>query len=249
MTFLDDLMIAAGRDQGMMRHAKPLWRWLNDVRLPIPRPIVAALYAERQARHVWVPLAAKFFYREALVRYRCTSVGRRLQIEGRIPDIEGNGKVIIGDNVRIGPNCSWFVGHKVSTDASLVVGNNVSLGYRGMISVVTTVTIGDRTMLAGGVSIFDNPSHPISPRKRFHHEPIDLDDAKPVVIGRNCWLGGGAVILRGVTIGDNSIVAAGSIVTKPIPANVLAGGVPATILREFDDDTIASDWEAVASMR
>src|SRR5262245_35384843 len=221
MAFLDDLLIAASRNEGVLRYARPMWRWLNDVRLPIPRPIVAALYAERRSRAIWIPLVAKFLYREALVRYRCESVGRRLQIEGRIPDIDGNGKVFIGDDVRIGEHCSWFVGHKVSENATLTIGNGVSVGYRGLISVAKSVTIGDRTLLAGHISIFDNPSHPMSPRRRFHHEPYDLDEAKPVVIGRNCWIGGGAYILSGVTIGDNSIVAAGSIVTKPVPPNTL----------------------------
>jgi acetyltransferase-like isoleucine patch superfamily enzyme len=249
MAFLDDLLVAAGRDQGLMRHAKPMWRWLNEVRLPIPRPIVAALYAERQSRQIWVPLAAKFLYREALVRYRCHSVGRRLQIEGRIPDIEGNGKVSIGDNVRIGPHCSWFVGHKVSEEATLTIGNNVSVGYRGLISVVKSVSIGDRTMLAGNISIFDNPSHPMSPRRRFYHEPFELDESEPVEIGRNCWIGGNAYILRGVTIGDNSIVAAGSIVSKSVPPNTLAGGIPAKVIRELPDDLNESDWEAVSAMR
>ncbi|HEY9225504.1 MAG TPA: acyltransferase [Gemmatimonadaceae bacterium] len=247
MAFLDDVLIAARREQGVLRYAKPMWRWLNEIRFPIPRPVVAALYAERQARAIWVPLAAKFLYREALVRYRCHSVGRRLQIEGRIPDIEGHGKVIIGDNVRIGEHCSWFVGHKVSQEASLTIGNGVSMGYRGMISIAKSVSIGDRTLLAGHVSIFDNPSHPMSPRKRFMHEAYDLDEAEPVVIGRNCWIGGNAYVLRGVTIGDNSIVAAGSVVTKSVPPNTLVGGTPAKVLRELPDDLTEADWEAAAA--
>lgn len=249
MAYLDDLIIKASRGEGVMRHARPLWHKLNDVHLPIPRPIAAALYAERRSRSIWMPLVAKFLYREPLLRYRCHSVGRRLQIEGRIPDIDGNGTITIGDNVRIGEHCSWFIGHKMSEGATLAIGNDVSVGYRGMISAAKSVSIGDRTLLAGHVAIFDNPSHPMSPRGRFHHEPYDLAEAEPVVIGRNCWIGSNAYILGGVTIGDNSIVAAASVVTKSVPPNTLVGGVPARVLRELPDDLTDAEWAAAEVAR
>jgi acetyltransferase-like isoleucine patch superfamily enzyme len=248
MTTLEEMMIAAGREKGLMRYAKPFWRWINEVRLPMIRPFWGALYAERQLRMYWLPLMLKFMYREPLMRYRCASIGRRLQLEGVIPEIEGGGRITIGDNVRIGPRCSWVVGHKVSNDdATLVIGNSVSVGYQNMISVVKSVRIGDRTLLAGNVSIYDNPSHPMSPRRRFHHQPFDLDEAEPVVVGRNCWIGSNAFVLRGVTIGDNSIVAAASVVTKPVPPNVLVGGTPAKILRELPNDL--PDWELSGTPR
>ncbi len=242
MALFDDLLIAAGREQGAMRHAKSFYRWLQDVRLPMIRPVFGALYAERQARAVWAPLLAKILYREPLLRYRCHSVGRPLQLEGVIPEIGGNGRIIIGDNVRIGPKCSWDIGHKVSTGALLVIGDDVSVNYQNIMSVVTSLHIGDRTMLAGGVSIYDNPSHPMSPRKRFHHEAFSLEDCAPVMIGRNCWIGSRAFVLKGVTVGDNSIVAAGSVVTKDVPPNVLVGGSPARLLRELPDDLPPSAW-------
>ncbi|HWG35115.1 MAG TPA: acyltransferase [Gemmatimonadaceae bacterium] len=249
MALLDDLLISAGREKGVMRHAKPLWRRLNELRLPVFRPLASFLYAERQSRSIWLPLLLKFVYREPLLRYRCESVGRRLQLEGAIPEIGGDGRIAIGDNVRIGPQCSWYVGHKVSVGAELRIGNDVGVGYRNFMSVVKSIEIGDRTMLASGVAIFDNPSHPMSPRQRFFHEPFELDDAAPVVIGRNCWIGSNAFVLKGVTIGDNSIVAAASVVTKPVPPNVLVGGAPAKILRELPHDLFEADWEEVANSR
>ena len=228
-----------------MRHAKPLWRWMNEVHFPVIRPIVGALYAERQLRAIWWPLLAKIVYREPLLRYRCESVGRRLQLEGEIPEIIGDGAVIIGSNVRIGPRCSWFVGHKVSPSAVLRIGNDVSVNYQNTISVATSVSIGDRTMIAGNVSIFDNPSHPLSPYKRFIHAPFELQECEPVTIGRNCWVGSQAIILRGVSIGDNSIVAAGSVVTKSVPPNTLVAGVPAKIAKELPNDLLEGDWEGL----
>ena len=60
-----------------------------------------------------------------------------------------------------------------------------------------------------------------------------LEYAQPIHVGNNVWIGGGVKIMSGVTIGDNTVIAAGSIVTKDIPANVLAGGVPCRVIREL----------------
>ena len=90
----------------------------------------------------------------------------------------------------------------------------------------TDVFIGDNTMIGPNVTIA-TAQHPISPALRELAYQYNL----PVRIGRNVWLGSGAVILPGVTIGDNSVIGAGSVVTKDIPANVVAVGVPCKVLR------------------
>jgi acetyltransferase-like isoleucine patch superfamily enzyme len=117
----------------------------------------------------------------------------------------------------------------------LIIGNRVSINYRNIISVAKSVRIGDDTLIAGDVAIFDNISHPISPAKRLARAPITAGDVAPVVIGRNVWIGIGSIVLRGVTIGDNSIVAAGSVVTKSVPPNTLVAGNPAVPIKEIGD--------------
>ncbi|MEO8199502.1 MAG: DapH/DapD/GlmU-related protein [Gemmatimonadota bacterium] len=91
-------------------------------------------------------------------------------------------------------------------------------------------------MIAGNVSIFDNTSHPVSPARRLAHQPITEQDVAPVIIGTNCWIGLNSIILRGVTIGDNSIVAAGSVVTKSVPPNSIVAGNPARLVKSIVDD-------------
>jgi maltose O-acetyltransferase len=98
------------------------------------------------------------------------------------------------------------------------------------------VRIGDDTLIAGNVQIYDNISHPLSPERRLRHDPFTLEESSPVVIGKNCWIGNQAIIMRGVTIGDNSIVAAGAIVTKSVPSNVLVAGNPARIIKSIEDE-------------
>ena len=94
----------------------------------------------------------------------------------------------------------------------------------------THIYIGDYTMLAPNV-IIATAAHPILPELREKQYQYNL----PVRIGRNCWLGAGAIVLPGVTIGDNTVIGAGSVVTKDIPANVVAVGNPCRVLREISD--------------
>lgn len=90
------------------------------------------------------------------------------------------------------------------------------------------ITIGDDVQIAPGVHIY-TATHPIDPVKR----KSGLESALPVVIESGVWLGGGVIVCPGVTIGANSVIGAGSVVTKSIPANVVAAGNPCQIIRNI----------------
>ena len=94
----------------------------------------------------------------------------------------------------------------------------------------THIYIGDYTMLGPNV-VIATAGHPILPDLR----PLAYQYNMPVHIGKNCWLGAGVLVLPGVTIGDNTVIGAGSVVTKDIPANVVAVGNPCRVLREIND--------------
>lgn len=195
------------------------------------RPIVGLLYHERFLRSELWHLFLKIIYREPLLRYRCESIGRRLSLEGEIPEISGNGKITLGSDVTIGRRNSWFVGFPCSTNAEVVIGSNTRIGYQNILAAATSIRIGDNVRFASNVCIFDNPSHPVEPSRR--NEPFRLDEAAPVSIGDNVWIGMNCFVMRGVTIGDNSVIAAGSIVTRSIPANCIAAGAPAKVIRSI----------------
>ena len=95
----------------------------------------------------------------------------------------------------------------------------------------THIYVGDHTMIGPNVTLAA-AAHPISPKLRRAAYQYNL----PIHIGRNCWLGAGVTVLPGVTIGDNSVIGAGSIVTKDIPANVVAVGNPCRVLRKIDPE-------------
>jgi acetyltransferase-like isoleucine patch superfamily enzyme len=234
---IDALLMSARRgDRGIMRYARRAWRGVLGLRLPVFRPLFGLLYAEWNLRQTYGPLVLKFLYREPLLRYRCERVGARLQLGGSLPMIIGDGRIEIGDDVGIDTRNTWLVGFKVSESAELIIGDRVFIGYQNVLSVARSIRIGDDTMLAGNVKIFDNISHPLSPARRLRHDSFTLDECAPVVIGRNVWIGDGAVIMRGVTIGDNSVVAASSVVTRSVPPNTLVAGNPAVVKKEIGDE-------------
>lgn len=94
----------------------------------------------------------------------------------------------------------------------------------------THVYVGDYTMFGPNVTIA-TAGHPILPELRIQGYQYNM----PVHIGKNCWLGAGVIVLPGITIGDNVVIGAGSIVTKDIPSNVVAVGNPCRILRKVNE--------------
>lgn len=109
-------------------------------------------------------------------------------------------------------------------------GNYIYVNY-GMTCVDDThIYVGDYTMFGPNVTIA-TAGHPILPELRQKGLQYNM----PVRIGKNCWIGAGAILMPGVTIGDNVVIGAGSIVTKDIPSNVVAVGNPCRVMREVGE--------------
>ncbi|WP_301173854.1 sugar O-acetyltransferase [Actinomadura geliboluensis] len=93
---------------------------------------------------------------------------------------------------------------------------------------VAPITIGSDVQIGPNVQLL-TPTHPLDPERRR----AKLEASEPIVIEDNVWLGGGAIVLPGVTIGENSVIGAGAVVTKDVPANVVAVGNPARVIRSL----------------
>ena len=120
------------------------------------------------------------------------------------------------------------------------------MGPDSTISCVNHVEIGRDTAIAFGVTIIDHNNHPLNPadRRYMRHTPHRSEerapmyaDNKPIIIGENVLVGANSRIQKGVTIGDNAIIAANSVVTHDVPANAIAAGNPARIVKEHIDET------------
>ena len=111
------------------------------------------------------------------------------------------------------------------------VGKNFFANYNCTILDVGTVTIGDNCQMAPNVAIY-TAGHPLHPDTRRTAWEYGI----PVTIGHDVWLGGSVVVCPGVTIGDNVVIGAGSVVTKDIPSNCVAAGNPCRVIREITDE-------------
>lgn len=109
-------------------------------------------------------------------------------------------------------------------------GKNIYANFNLTLVDDTHIYVGDYTMFGPNVTLA-TAGHPILPELRKEAYQYNA----PITIGKNCWIGAGAIILPGITIGDNVVIGAGSIVTKDIPSNVVAVGNPCKVLREVNE--------------
>ena len=130
----------------------------------------------------------------------------------------------LGENVWIEPDFRCEFGRNITID------DNVYINFGCVILDCADVFIGANTLLGPNVGIYP-VNHAIDAQERINGGCC----AKPVHIGRNVWFGGDVKVLAGVTIGDNTVIGTGSIVTKDIPANVIAVGNPCKVLRQITD--------------
>ena len=110
------------------------------------------------------------------------------------------------------------------------IGAGTFFNYDCLMLDVAPVTIGAACQVASRVQ-FLTATHPIDPGPRR----IGWESAMPIVVGDNVWLSGGVIVCPGVTIGEDTVVGAGAVVTRDLPAGVVAMGVPARVLREIGD--------------
>jgi acetyltransferase-like isoleucine patch superfamily enzyme len=155
------------------------------------------------------------------------------------------------ENVTAGPGLRFGVGSFVWAPRELSMGRNVSLGSNVRIEV--DGVIGDAVLIANSVGIVGRNDHEISrvgvairDGNWVGRFPKEL--SHPVTIGSDVWIGYAATVLSGVIIGDSSVIGAGSVVTKDVPANSIAVGNPARVVgQRFDAASFERHWEILSS--
>jgi acetyltransferase-like isoleucine patch superfamily enzyme len=191
----------------------------------------------KDLRPYWVKkawLRFRHWYAEQYLRPACDALGDHHTIMGpwyvRIS----------GPNIRIG-KCVTLIGERAAPvkigvwgreldSGSITIGDYVLVSPGTRISASDEITIGDSVMMANGVYITDSDWHGIYDRTARNGR------VTPVHIGDNVWIGDRATVLKGVTIGQNSVVAANAVVTRDVPANVVVAGNPARVVKELDPE-------------
>lgn len=131
----------------------------------------------------------------------------------------------VGENVWIEPDFRCEFGKNIT------IGDNVYINFGCIILDCSEVTIGSNTLLGPNIGLYA-ANHSTDATERINGGCY----GKPIHIGNNVWLGGDVKVLQGVTIGDNTIIGAGSIVTKDIPDNVIAVGNPCKVIRKITEE-------------
>ena len=165
--------------------------------------------------------------------------GKNLRIRGRIFIENRGGKILLGDDVIINSKYrnnpiggDTFTSIVAERDAVIRIGNHVGLSNSAFFSKLS-ITIEDNVMIGGSCRFYDTDFHSVRPSERTL-ETEDHDIAsKPILIRSGSFFGAHTIILKGVTIGRNCVVGAGSVVTKDIPDNEIWAGNPARLIRKL----------------
>jgi len=166
---------------------------------------------------------------------RSLSIGRGCLFPVPVRIAGGRGDLRIGENNSFGYHMAPLLGSGAiliqprSRYALIEIGNDNRFNNNITLCANERITIGHMCQIGDQVAIYDCDFHEINPSTRDR----SYGPTSPVVIGNNVWLGSRVIVLKGVTIGDNSVVGAMSVVTKSIPANCVAAGIPARIIRHI----------------
>ena len=133
----------------------------------------------------------------------------------------------LGEGVVIKPPLFVDYGAHISVGAGTFINFNLTA------LDVAAITIGRDCQIGPNVQLL-TPTHPLAAQPRRDK----IEAARPITLGDNVWLGGGVIVLPGVSIGDNSVIGAGAVVTRDVPANVIAVGNPARVIRSIPDDEL-----------
>jgi acetyltransferase-like isoleucine patch superfamily enzyme len=205
--------------------------------LPLVLRVVELIY-ERSATFVWT----------LVFHFKCLLMGVK---EGHKLEVFGNciirkhpqSRIVIGDHVQLissswrssTANCFNCKLVTINKGAAITFGDHSGMTGGVMVARSKTITIGARCMLAPNVTIVDSDFHVTWPPERRHNAlETDIERDRGVTLEENVWVGMGCIILKGVTIGKNSVISAGSVVTQSIPPNCIAGGNPAKVVKCLD---------------
>lgn len=142
-------------------------------------------------------------------------------------DIESSRKIlgdIIGQELDV--STTVFTPFHINLGIFTTIGKNAFINADCSFLDIGGITIEDEVLIGPKVSIITE-GHPVDPSER------KALIVKPIVIKRNAWIGAGAILLPGVTVGENSVVSAGAVVNQDVPANSVVGGIPAKVIKSF----------------
>jgi len=214
-----------------------LFKKLKALRLfeiPAPRLVMSPVYSGYCTLRTVLISLTRIFCWTPLLKGRLNSVGRNLYLYGGLPYISGPIQIRLGNNCRVSGSTT-FSGRTCATQLpELHVGNNVDIGWMTTIAVGSRIDIGNNVRIAGRTLLAGYPGHPLDAEARAAGLPETDEQVGDIILEDDVWLATGVSVTAGVRIGHGTIVATGSVVTRDLPPLVLAGGIPARVIRSLD---------------
>lgn len=213
-----------------------------NIEVPAPKFLFTPLYSLYVFLQSFLSSLMRILLWTPLFKGRLHKIGKNLNLYGGLPYISGLLMLEIGNDCRISGH-STFTGRSSSkVTPTLTLGNNIDIGWMTTIAVGNKVEIGDNTRIAGRSLLAGYPGHPLDPAERALGLPETDEQVGDIIIEKDVWLATGVSVMAGVRIGQGTIVAAGSVVTQDLPSMVLAGGIPAKVIRKLSEKDV-DDFE------
>ena len=166
---------------------------------------------------------ASALFRGLFYRLKTDSCGPLLRVEKKVRILRKNCEIRLGRKVNIHRGVKLSVFGNAGKKAVLEIGDGSAIGDRTEIHAGESVTIGNGTLISWDCCILD---------RDYHKLESENEITNPVKIGNHVWVGCNVLILKGITVGDGAVIAAGSVVTRDVPAGALVAGNPAKVIRE-----------------
>lgn len=218
-------------DHPMARLLKLHVKRLRRFELPLPQLLLRFCYALFVMLRDLLSTLLRIVCWTPLFKGRVEAVGKNLFLYGGLPYICGPLHILLGSNCRLSGQTSLTARTSASQAPRLMIGSNVDIGWMTTIAVGSIVELGDNVRIAGRALLAGYPGHPLAAEARALGLPETDDQVGAIILEHDVWLATGVFVMSGVTIGHGTIVAAGSVVTHDLPPMVLAGGVPAKVIR------------------
>jgi acetyltransferase-like isoleucine patch superfamily enzyme len=213
------------------RAIKKFARSVISFNLPLPR-FALAFYRMLYELHDFSFWAARWvlivFFREPAFRSRCAAAGRRLLVS-RLPFIVGHPRIYIGDDVNIFGQVDILSGASFD-EPKLILKDRVDVGHGVSFVVNKEIVIEEDVNIANSVQFRDSDAHPRDAAQRIADMRPEPSEIKAVRVCRYAWIGFGAMIMKGVTVGEGAIVGAKSVVVTDVPPYTVVMGNPARVV-------------------
>ena len=214
----------------LFKQIKAVHQW----EVPAPRALLSPLYHAYCSLRDIVNGLIRLLWWTPLFKGRLHRVGDRLYLYGGLPYVSGPVQISFGNDCRVSGHTTVSGRTCATKPPRLIVGDNVDIGWMTTIAVGTQVSIGNNVRIAGRTILAGYPGHPMDAKDRAAGLPDTDEQAADIILEDDVWLATGVSVMAGVRIGQGTVVAAGSVVSRDLPPRVLAGGIPARIIRSLD---------------